>query len=193
MEDHELVEKLKGGDAEAFRLVIEKYQALVLNCSFKFLRNRESAEDLTQEVFIEVFESIRSFRSDAQLSTWIYRIAVTKSLNHLKSFKRKKRFAIVVSLFGEERIEERIASSKSASPDSQLENQERVGLLTWALDSLPANQRVAFTLSKIQGMSYEEISLMMDISIPSVESLIHRAKTNLRKKLHKYYQQHLQQ
>jgi len=85
MEDLELIEKLKNGEAESFRLVVEKYQKLVLNCAYKFLRNRESAEDITQEVFIEVFESIRSFKEQSQLSTWIYRIAVTKSLNTAKS------------------------------------------------------------------------------------------------------------
>jgi RNA polymerase sigma factor (sigma-70 family) len=101
MEDLEIVDKLQSGDSETFRLLVEKYQKLVFNCTYKFVRNKESAEDLTQEVFIEVFESIHSFRADSQLSTWIYRIAVTKSLNHLKSLKRKKRFAMVVSLFGE--------------------------------------------------------------------------------------------
>jgi RNA polymerase sigma factor, sigma-70 family len=103
MEDIELIEKLKSGDSETFRLDVEKYQKLVLNCAYKFLRNRESAEDITQEVFIEVFESIRSFKAQSQLSTWIYRIAVTKSLNHIKSLKRKKRFAMVVSLFSEDK------------------------------------------------------------------------------------------
>ncbi len=89
MHELETVERLKSGDEAAFREVVEKYNALVLNCCFKFVRNRESAEDLTQEVFLEVFASIHAFRGDAQLSTWIYRIAVTRSLNYLKSLKRK--------------------------------------------------------------------------------------------------------
>ena len=191
MEYLELIEKLKNGDAESFRLVVEKYQKLVLNCAYKFLRNRESAEDLTQEVFIELFESINSFRAEAQLSTWIYRIAVTKSLNHIKSLKRKKRFAMVVSLFSEDKVEENIAAPENMNPDQELENQERAKILTWALDKLPENQRVAFTLSKYKEMSYEEISSMMNMSIPSVESLIHRAKTNLKKELYGYYKNHV--
>ena len=191
MEDLELIEKLKNGDAESFRLVVEKYQKLVLNCTFKFLRNKESAEDLTQEVFIEVFESIRSFNAQSQLSTWIYRIAVTKSLNHIKSLKRKKRFAMVVSLFSGDKVEENIAAPGKMNPDQELENQERASILSWALDKLPENQRVAFTLSKYKEMSYEEISLMMNVSISSVESLIHRAKTNLKKELYGYYQKQM--
>jgi RNA polymerase sigma factor (sigma-70 family) len=191
MEDRKLIEKLKSRDNETFRLVVEKYQKLVLNCTYKFLRDRESAEDLTQEVFIEVFESIHSFRKDSQLSTWIYRIAVTKSLNHIKSLKRKKRFAMVVSLFGEGKVEEHMAAPQNMSPDQELENQERANILTWALDKLPEKQRVAFTLSKYKEMSYKEISLMMNISVPSVESLIHRAKENLKKRLYAYYQTQL--
>jgi RNA polymerase sigma-70 factor (ECF subfamily) len=164
---------------------------MVLNCAYKFLRNAESAEDLTQEVFIEVFESIHTFRGDAQLSTWIYRIAVTKCLNRLKSLKRKKRFAELVSLFGGEETGERLASSESIAPDRELENKERANILRWALERLPENQRVAFTLSKYDEMSYEHIAAIMNTSISSVESLIHRAKTNLKTMLEGYYRKHL--
>lgn len=190
MEDLEIVNKLKSGDDEAFRMVVGKYQKLVLNCAYRFLRNKESAEDITQEVFIEVFESIDSFRADSQLSTWIYRIAVTKSLNQLRSLKRKKRFAVVISFFGEEPVEERLSAPETTNPDKELENQERGQILNWALEKLSDNQRIAFTLSKVEGMSYEEIASILHVSIPSVESLIHRAKENLRKKLYGYYTSH---
>jgi RNA polymerase sigma-70 factor, ECF subfamily len=188
MDDLELVQKLKNGDEGAFRLVVEKYQKLVLNCSFKFLRSKESAEDLTQEVFLEVFESIGSFRGNARLSTWIYRIAVTKSLNRIKHLKRKKRFAMLVSLFDHEETEERLAAPEHIGPHHQLENRERADILHQALSKLPDNQRVAFTLSKYDEMSYEEIAMIMDTTVPSVESLIHRAKTNLKKLLMHYYE-----
>ncbi|WP_309446686.1 sigma-70 family RNA polymerase sigma factor [Clostridium sp.] len=191
MEDLEIIKKLKSGNDEAFRIVVEKYQKLVLNCSYKFLRNRESAEDITQEVFLEVFESINSFRADSKLSTWIYRIAVTKSINHLKSMKRKKRFAMLLHLFGEDEIENQISAPENMSPDKALENQDRTKILTWALEKLPENQRIAFTLSKYNEMSYEEISSLLNTSISSVESLIHRAKTNLKKKLYNYYKKNL--
>jgi RNA polymerase sigma-70 factor (ECF subfamily) len=191
MDDFELVKRLKNGDDDAFPIVMEKYQKLVLNCSFKFLRNRESAEDITQEVFLEVFESIYSFRGESRLSTWIYRIAVTKCLNHLKSQRRKKRLAVLVSLFEGERTEERLSSPGDMSPDQELQNQERASILQWALAKLPDNQRIALTLSKYDELSYEEVGSVMNTSISSVESLIHRAKTNLRKILLGYYKEHL--
>ncbi len=187
MDDSEAVDKLKNGDADAFPVIVERYQKSVLNCCYKFLRNRESAEDVTQEVFLEVFESIRSFRGESKLSTWIYRIAVTRSLNQLQSQKRKKRFAVFVSPLDDRGLEDRVPSPGSAAPDSRLENEERADVLARALDRLPRNQKIAFTLSKYDGLSYEEISRIMDASIPSVESLLHRAKVNLRKILASYY------
>ena len=183
MDDPELIKRLKSGDEEAFRIVVGKYQQLVLNCSYKFLRNTEIAEDLTQDVFVEVFESIHAFRADSKLSTWIYRIAVTKSLNCLKSQKRKKRFAVVVRLFGDDEMENHLSAPESTRPDKDVENRDRARILAWALEKLPDNQRVAFTLSKSNEMSYDEISSIMNISISSIESLIHRAKVNLQKYL----------
>ncbi len=191
MDDPEFIKRLKSGDNESFRIVVGKYQALVLNCSFKFLHNRELAEDVTQDVFVEVFESIHSFRADSKLSTWIYRIAVTKSLNCLKSQKRKKRFAVVISLFGDDEVEHQLSAPEDTHPDKGIENRERARILAWALERLPDNQRVAFTLSKSKDMSYDEISSVMDMSISSIESLIHRAKLNLRKTLFGYYKQHI--
>ncbi len=191
MEDTELVDQLKRGDEESFRLLVDRYQRYILNSCYKFLYNKETAEDITQEVFIEVFRSINQFRTDSKLSTWIYRIAVSKSLDYLKSQKRKKRFAILKSLFGEDEMEDKIPSPNNMKPDEILDNEDRIKVLNWALNKLPENQRIAFTLSKYDEMSYREIADVLGVSISSVESLIFRSKTNLKKKLYKYYKKHL--
>ncbi|MFA7419950.1 MAG: sigma-70 family RNA polymerase sigma factor [Melioribacteraceae bacterium] len=191
MEDLELIRQLKSGDETAFRLLVDTYQKFVLNNCYKFVYNRETAEDLTQEVFIEVYRSINLFRADSKLSTWIYRISITKSLDYLKGQKRKKRFAILKSLFGEDEVEERISAPDNNSPDKILENNDRLKVLSWALNKLPENQRIAFTLSKNDEASYKEISEVLGVSVSSVESLIHRAKQNLKKKLYSYYKKHL--
>jgi RNA polymerase sigma-70 factor (ECF subfamily) len=191
MEDLELIRQLKSGDETAFRLLVDTYQKFVLNSCYKFVYNRETAEDLTQEVFIEVYRSINLFRADSKLSTWIYRISITKSLDYLKGQKRKKRFAILKSLFGEDEVEERISAPDNNSPDKILENNDRLKVLSWALSKLPENQRIAFTLSKSADVSYKEISEVLGVSVSSVESLIHRAKQNLKKKLYSYYKKHL--
>lgn len=189
MEDAELINKLKSRDNEAFREVVDKYQKMVLNCTYKFLRDGQSAEDITQDVFLEIYESIGSFRGDAKLSTWIYRIAVTKSINYLKSKNRKKRFGALISIFGKDDMEEKVESE--SRQDEELENKDRARVLAWALSSLPENQRIAFTLSKNSDLSYKEISEVLNTTVSSVESLIHRAKLNLKKKLFSYYKNNL--
>lgn len=191
MEDLELIKQLKNRDGESFRILVDKYQKYVLNSCYKFVYNKETAEDLTQEVFIEVFRSINHFRIDSKLSTWIYRIAITKSLDFLKAQKRKKRFAVLKSLFGEDEMEEKYSAPENIRPDMILENEDRVKVLAWALNKLPESQRIAFTLSKYDELSYQEISEILGVSISSVESLIHRAKTNLKKKLYSYYKKYL--
>jgi RNA polymerase sigma-70 factor (ECF subfamily) len=193
MHDLDILNDLRNGRESAFRSLVERYQGLVLNCVFRFVREKETARDLTQEVFLEVYRSLPSFRGEAQLSTWIYRIAIARSLNYLKAMKRKKRFAFVTSLFGEgpDRVE--VAAGTGEDPGAALENKERAHVLDAALNTLPENQRVAFTLSKVEGMSYQEIALVLHVSVASVESLIHRARIRLRRELMEYYRQHLEQ
>ncbi len=131
------------------------------------------------------------FRENSKLSTWMYRIAISKSLDYMKSQNRKKRFAVLKSLSNNNDSEEINPIPKSADPAEQIENEDRVKVLSWALEKLPENQRVAFTLSKYDEMSYKEISEILGASLSSVESLIHRAKMNLKKKLYTYYKKYL--
>jgi RNA polymerase sigma factor (sigma-70 family) len=188
--DIELIDvaALKAGDEDAFRTMVDSFQDRVFNTCLGFLQTRQEAEDVAQEVFIEVYRSLGHFRGEAKLSTWVYRIAVTKSLQEIRKRRRKKRLAIFTS---NEQAEDSLASAgesdESNHPLAQLENKERAEVLYSALSKLPESQRVAFTLHKIEGLSYQEISDVMDTSIPSVESLIHRARANLRKRLYNFY------
>ena len=183
-----LLENLKKRDFKSFRILIDEHQKKVLNTCFRFVNNREDAEDLAQEVFVEVYKSIHSFRGESKISTWIYRIAVTKSLDFIRKKKRKKRFSIIKKVFSDDTLADEIALNKNLYPDTHIEEMERIRILNNALESLPENQRTAFTLSKYDEMSYKEIAEILNTTIPSVESLIHRAKNNLKKKLHKYYE-----
>lgn len=191
MEDFEFIQQLKKGDPQSFRILVDRYQRFILNTCNKFVYEKETAEDLTQEVFIEVYRSVNNFKGNSKLSTWIYRIAITKSLDLLKSRKRKKRFVLLKSLFGEDEMEDRISAPDEMNPGKELENKDRLRVLTWALNQLPENQRVAFTLSKYDELSYQEIADILGTTISSVESLIYRAKQNLKKKLYHYYKKHL--
>ncbi|MBN1184446.1 MAG: RNA polymerase sigma factor [Bacteroidales bacterium] len=179
--DKELVEGIKNRDAQIFRQFVDAYQVMVRNTCMGFVNNHEDTDDLAQEVFIEVFNSIGHFRGTSKLSTWIYRIAINKSLNFLRN--NKKRLA-AKDLETKKDIPD---NNNYANPDANIKSAEDKLALKSALRSLPRNQRIAFTLNKQENHSYKEISEIMDTSVSSVESLIHRAKQNLQKKLINFY------
>ena len=136
---------------------------------------------MAQEVFIQLFISINDFRGGAKLSTWIYRKAVTKSLDHLKRLKRKKRFAVIKRLFGEDEMEDQIPSNEETDPEKELDNKERMKVLNMALDKLPENQRIAFTLSKYDEMSYKEIADILALRFRLLNLLFTGPKAACRK------------
>ncbi len=183
MSEQELIERLLKNDPVAFKQLIDEQKGRAFNTSLGILQNSAEAEDITQEVFIEVFESLKNFKGDSKLSTWIYRITITKSLEAIRRRKRKKRFGYITRLFQNESNTPEVLVPDFVHPGVLLENKEKATLLFKAIDSLPENQKIAFTLHKIEDMSYEEIAETMQVSLSAVESLIHRAKINLRKKL----------
>ena len=191
MSEENLVNNIKSKDLNSFKVLVDEYQKKVLNTCNRFVNNKEDAEDLTQEVFIEVYRSISGFRGDSKLSTWIYRIAVTKSPDFLRKKKRKNRFGIMKNVLGEETLQVELKAYDTLNPVTQAENQDRIKILNEALEKLPENQRVAFTLSKYDELSYREIAEILETTISAVESLIHRAKNNLKKRLHNYYEKKL--
>lgn len=188
MQEKELVKQLKHGDQQAFKILVEKYKDRVYNTCLGFLHNRHDAEDVAQEVFIEVYESIDSFREEAALSTWLYRISVNKSLELIRRQKRKKRWAFFRSMLNVDEDPDRFEDRDYFDhPGVALEQKERTELLMKAIDSLPESQRTALTLHKFEGLSYKEIATVMKTSLSAVESLIFRAKRNLEKYLYSYF------
>lgn len=188
MNEAALIIELKKGNAQAFTQLVEAYQHLVYNTVLTIVQQAEEAEDAAQEVFIQVFQNIGGFRGDAKLSTWLYRIAVSKALDVERKKKSKKRFGFVKQLIGMGSSEEENITDFH-HPGISLANKEQAAILFKALKQLPENQRIAFTLIKSEGLSYEEVSHVMNVTVKAVESLMHRAKDNLRKILSDYYSQ----
>ena len=182
MSEKEIVEQLRQGNEEAFKKLVSLFQEKVFNTAVNFLQNQQDAEDAAQEVFIQVYNSIGQFKENSTLSTWIYRITITKCLDHTRSKKRKKRFAFISSLFSEKNdlLHE---SPDFNHPGVQLDRKEDAAILFKMVNSLPENQKTAFLLNKIEGMSYIEIADVMKLSESAVDSLLQRAKQNLRKKI----------
>ena len=182
----ELIEQLKKGDEAAFKLIVDQWKDMVYNTALGIVQNETEAEDLTQEVFIKVFENISSFKGESKFSTWLYRIATTTALDHLRSKKRKKRFGFIYSITGSDQNEEGQIPDFH-HPGVSFDNKERSKILFKAIERLPANQKAAFTLHKLEGLSYRDISDVLNTTVSAVESLMSRANGNLRKQLEEYY------
>jgi RNA polymerase sigma-70 factor, ECF subfamily len=182
MTQNELIELVLEGNREAFRSIVEQYQTKIFRTCMGFVHSKEDAEELTQDVFVNVFQNLDRFKGKSSFSTWIYRIAVNSSLNHLRKQKRLGYFRRVENVFG-------IGESNNAglkyadSPEKLMIDNERNNQLYHAIGSLPENQRIAFTLSKYDEMSQREIAAVMNLTEGAAEALIQRAKTNLRKNL----------
>jgi len=181
----DLIERLKRGEESAFRSLVEQYQDLVYNTALGIVQNESDAEDVAQEVFIQVFRSIGTFKSEAKLSTWIYRITTTRALDLLRARKSKKRFGLLKRLWETEEESPVENISDFNHPGVSLERKEEAAQLITAIAQLPENQKVAFVLHKLEGLSYLEIAEVMGNTLPAVESLMHRARLNLRKILEK--------
>lgn len=182
----QLIAGLKNGNEQAFSLLVQTYQNMVFNTILGIVQQLEEAEDVAQEVFIQVYQSIGGFRGDAKLSTWLYRIAVTKALDFERSKKAKKRINTLKNLVGiGEIIENYIPDFHH--PGINLDKKEEAIVLFKAIKQLPENQRVAFILIKTEGLSYSLTAQVLGTSEKGVEGLMHRAKENLRKLLAIYY------
>ena len=186
MDEKEIIKGLMEGESRTFKELVDQYQVPVFNTCLGIVHNRHDAEDIAQDVFIEIFRSVPGFRSDSKLSTWIYRIAVNKSINSVRKQKWQKWLTPIEQLFSG-KSESEFLSTSTTLPSSEIEKQQRIQHLYAAMDALPENQRIAFTLNKYDELSYLEISEIMNLSVSSVESLIHRAKVNLQKKLWSSY------
>ncbi len=186
MNKPELVLLLQQGDEPAFKQLVDEYQDMVYNTALGIVQQEDDADDITQEVFIQVFRSISSFKGDSKFSTWLYRITLSKAFDHEKKKKRKKRFGFVQGLFDHD-AELHSKESGFEHPGVKLENKEKAGQLFEALKLLPEKQRIAFTLHKLEGQRNEEVAEIMNTTVYAVEALMSRAKINLRKELQKIY------
>lgn len=182
MSDKEIIGQILNGDNSLFRHLVDKYKLQVQRTCYGLTQSHSDAEDIAQEVFVEIFESLASFRHESKFSTWIYRIAVNKSLNFLRKQKRRGVMQSLEDLLsGKGRIDRGEYIDDHRLPDDFTDPEENLKRLKSALHKLPANQQTAITLYTYQQLSYKQIAEVMDISISSVESLIFRSKRNLRK------------
>lgn len=166
-----------------FEEIYDSYKKAIYNLALNYLQNAEDAEEITQDTFVTVFKNINSFQEKSQLSTWIYRIAINKSIDFIRSKKRQKRFAKFTELFKSNNEEVEHLSSNFDHPGVLLEQKENIARIFNAINDLPENQKTALILSKLENKSQKEVAEIMNLSPKAVESLIQRAKVNLLKKI----------
>lgn len=188
MTDTEIINIILQGSRNEFRTLVESSQSMVFRTCMGFLHDKDDADDLTQEVFIQAYQSLNKFKGDSAFSTWIYRIAVNASLNRVRKNSRNPILNRLDSLFvtGKEKGIS-LTANDDEDPESILIRFEKSKWIQAALDSLPENQRTVIVLSKYDDLSQKKIAEIMKITEGAVESLIQRAKANLKVKLSSTY------
>lgn len=183
MTDKKIIDGLIKNDHHIFKYFVKQNQNNVIRTCYGMVHNMDDAKDIAQDVFIEVFKSVKKFKGKSSLSTWLYRIAVNKALNFIRNNKiRSLDLPIDQLTNGQLKNNTGISPNQNTFINSQ-DNDQKKKLIHQAIDSLPENQKTAFILNKYEELSYKQISETMEISLSAVESLIYRAKTNLQQKL----------
>jgi RNA polymerase sigma-70 factor (ECF subfamily) len=182
IDEPHLIQRLQAGDKRAFKELVEKTQDNIYNTCFSFVKNKQDAEDIAQQVYIEVLRNVQKFRGDAKLSTWMYRIAVNRSLNLLHSQKRHQKVQSLDEMMASEHIRE-LPVIEESTDEHEEQNKRKMAVLEMAIQDLPENQRIALNLNKFENLPYQEVAEIMGISLSAVTALINRAKVNLQKKV----------
>ncbi len=182
----DFIERLKAGEASAFDLLVTRHSADVYALLFRITQDMEEAGDLTQETFLSALKAIKKFRGEADLKTWLFRIAINASRNRFRWWKRRfreKTISLDAPIGTSETPLSDTFSSGSKNPEENALEREREQILRRALKDLPDIFREAVVLCDIEGLSYEEIDSILDINLGTVKSRIARGRDELRKKL----------
>ena len=180
--DKEIIERVKGGEKEAYDLLVLKYQQRVINLISRFVKNHSDALDVSQETFIKAYRALPNFRGESAFYTWLYRIAVNTAKNHLTVQSRKitKSDYDVADI---EQIEGSMSLTEQTTPESLLVKDELQETILKTIENLPEDLKSAIMLREIEGLSYEEIAEVMECPVGTVRSRIFRAREMIDSKI----------
>ena len=176
--DEELVKRVKAGDIDAFEDIIAKYEKRVFGVIYNMLKNDNDIEDIAQDVFIKVYRNIDKFKGNSSLYTWIYRITTNMCLDYMK--KNKSMIYIDEKVQLDDSEVDLQLTSKEKLQDELYEEKEMNQKLNKAIDKLPDKQKAMIVLRDIKGLSYDEISEILEIKLGTVKSQINRARLKLK-------------
>jgi RNA polymerase sigma-70 factor (ECF subfamily) len=178
--DQEIVAQSRDGDREAFAKLVQKYQSRVLTLAARILDNRSEAEDVAQDIFVKVFQSLHEFRGASRFSTWLYRITVNHCLNYIRRRTRQQQTLVTAE------PEDWRRESPTSNPHRMLEQKERWALVQAKLQMLSPEYRAILLLRDFEGLSYEEIADVLQLEGGTVKSRLHRARMELKALLEPY-------
>jgi RNA polymerase sigma factor (sigma-70 family) len=188
VDEHELVEQARGGDMTAYDELVRRYQERIYATIYHMTSNHEDANDLAQEAFIKAFKALKSFKGDSSFFTWVYRIAINKTINFLKQRKHKNHLSLNDLDFNAEHDPDMVALVSENTPRRDLGLSELQEKLNAAMQKLSKEHRLVVTLHDVQGLPHEEISQIMDCNIGTVRSRLFYARQQLQAYLSDYLQ-----
>ena len=183
----QFIERLKRGDAAAFEILVAERSGEIYGLLYRLTENSEEARDLTQETFLRAFQSIEHFRGDADLRTWIYRIAINQARNRWRWWRRRRRDSTVSLESAGERgsnaLTNALPADRGNTPEQDTLAHERQSALRAALLTLGRAYRETVILRDIEGLSYDEVAATLGINVGTVKSRLARGRAELRRKL----------
>lgn len=181
--DDRLIARCVAGDQQAFALLVSQYQTQVYNLAWRYLGEAEDAKDATQEAFIKVYHALPKYQGQAKFSTWLYRIVANTCIDCLR--RRRPHLSLDAPRSEDDDAGWEFAADEP-NPEQQVERQELRTMVQSQVESLPPKYRMVVTLYHLQGMSYQEISQVLDLPVRTVETQLYRAKGMLRERLRSY-------
>ncbi len=188
--DEELVERFVDGENDSFSMLVERYEARIYSIAYGIMGSRDEAEDLSQEVFIKVYENLGHFRGKSKFYTWIYRITVNVCLSAQRKKSRSKRIISMSRLSGVNANPGEVElADETFSPEKVLKDRELSSKIQVAINSLPRILRITFTLREFEDLSYRELARILRCSMGTVKSRLSRARESLRQTLTPYLEE----
>ncbi|HPC35204.1 MAG TPA: sigma-70 family RNA polymerase sigma factor [Candidatus Marinimicrobia bacterium] len=180
--DEELISRFQAGDEGAFEEIVNRYADRLLNFAYRFVLDREEAEDIVQDTFLKVYQNRHAYREIAKFSTWIYTITGNLAKTILRKRRNRKLFPFSRTVSEDENKEVEYPSTERL-PDTKLEGEIEERMIQQAIIKLPEHFRTVIILRDIQDLSYEEISNIIDAPLGTVKSRINRARLRLQEEL----------